>query len=140
MKNPPAAEGKAPAPVSTSSGVFVSTLSALKNGTFLVQADDALRELTSKVQQKQIKGKLTITLEVIPNGVGVGEVPLLKVVPDCSITPPKEKAKGETFFADDDNNLTRRHPGQGEMKLTLVSEATGAAPGVAAAQAAAGGK
>lgn len=136
MKNTPSVESKAPAPVSTSSGVFVSTLSALKNGTFLVQTDDALRELTAKVQQKQIKGKLTITLEVIPNGTGVGDVPLLKVVPDCTITAPKEKAKGETFFADDENNLTRRHPGQGEIKLELVRDDRAPA-GVAAAQAAA---
>jgi hypothetical protein len=103
-------------------------MSALKSGTFLVQCDDALRELTAKVQQKQVKGKLTITLEIVPNGQGVGDVPLLKVVPDCTITAPKEKAKGETFFADDDNNLTRRHPGQGEMKLTLVSDQSKPAP------------
>ncbi len=119
-KNSP--EPKAPAPVAVSSGVLVSTLSALKQGTFLIGADDSLRELTSKVKAKGIKGKLTITIEVIPNGVGVGEVPLLKVVADCTVTAPKEKAKGETFFADDNDNLTRRHPGQGEMKLTLVGD------------------
>jgi hypothetical protein len=128
-------EPKSPSPVAVSSGVFVSTLAALKGGSFLVSADDALRELTSKVQKQQLKGKLTITLEIVPNGSGVGDVPLLKVVPDISVASPKPKAKGETFFADEDSNLTRRHPGQAEMKLTLVNvrdepkaEASTAAP------------
>lgn len=58
-------------PRAVSSGVFISTLSALKKGGLLVQADDALRELTAKVQKQQIKGKLTLTLEIAPNGTGV---------------------------------------------------------------------
>lgn len=111
---------KVPSPVAVSSGVFISTLSALKSGGLLVQADDALRELTAKVQKQQIKGKLTLTLEIVPNGTGVGDIPLLRVIPDISVTAPKLKAKGETFFADEENNLTRRHPGQADLKLEVV--------------------
>lgn len=126
-------EPKAPAPVAASSGVFVSTLAALSHGQSLVDLDDALRELTRQVQIKGAKGKLVYTIEVVPNGNGVGDIPLFRVVDDLKVSLPKTKRNGETFFADDDNNLTRRHPGQAEMKLTLVPAVKPAAPGVAAA-------
>lgn len=129
------ADPKAPAPVAASSGVFVSTLAALAHGQSLVNLDDALRELTRQVLEKGAKGKLVYTVGIVPNGNGVGDIPLLRVVDDIKVALPKTKANGETFFADKDHNLTRRHPGQAEMKLTLVPTDRPAAtpPGVAKA-------
>ena len=102
------------------SGVFVNTLGALDHGQSLIDLDDALRDLVRQVQEKGTKGKLTYTVEVIPNGIGVGDVPLLRVLDDLKVSPPKTKRAGETFFVDDHHNLTRRHPGQQDMKLELV--------------------
>lgn len=132
--SPSPTEPKAPAPVATSSGVFVSTLAALDHGQSLVDLDDALRDLTRRVQEMGVKGKLTYTVEVIPNGVGVGDIPLFRVVDDLKVSLPKKKRSGQTFFADEENNLTRRHPGQAEMKLTLVPAGKPAQGMAAAAQ------
>lgn len=124
--------------VATSSGVFVSTLAALDHGQSLIELDDALRELVKQVQEKGVKGKLVYTLEVIPNGVGVGDVPLFRVVDDLKVNPPKLKGTGQTFFADQDNNLTRRHPGQEEIRLEVVKDASAPAPKLSEAKAAQG--
>lgn len=111
-------------PPSTPTGVFVSTLTALKNGQFGDQLDDALREVTAAVLKVGAKGSVTIKLSLSPNGVGAGDVPLLKLVPKISKSIPEKPETSQSFFADEDNNLSRRHPGQGEMKLELVSDRT----------------
>lgn len=109
-------------PNAAPSGVFVSNLCAFKKGDFIIEVDDALRELTEKCTKLVKKGKLTVTLEIKPNGVGVGDVPLFKLKPSVSITAPKADEKEETFFVDKDNNLTRRFPGQTEISLQLVPD------------------
>jgi hypothetical protein len=110
-KNPP------PAP----SGVFVSTLAA--NPRLLAELDDQLREVTRLCQEKGAMSRLTLTLEVHPNGLGSGDVPLFRLVDDVAITPPKKKKRtGQVYFVDGDNNLTRRHPGQGEITLVEVAK------------------
>lgn len=107
-------------PPSAPSGVFVSTITALQNGTFGDQLDDALREVTAAVLKVGTKGSVTIKLSLAPNGVGAGDVPLIKLVPKISKNVPEKPAMSQAFYADEDNNLSRRHPGQGEMKLELV--------------------
>lgn len=106
----------------TPSGVFVSTLSAMHGGNVLTDLDDTLREVTKAVNDAQKKGKLILTLTVIPNGLGVGEVPLFKVEENVKATLPKKPRQGQSFFADEDSNLTRRNPNQKDMNLTLVSD------------------
>lgn len=101
------------------SGVFVSTLAAMHSGKVLADLDDAIREVTKHVNESQLKGKLTLTLTIIPNGTGVGETPLFKVEDAVKVTLPKKPRVGQTFFVDADSNLTRRNPDQKEM--TLVS-------------------
>jgi hypothetical protein len=127
----------APAPIPPS-GVFVSTLTA--NPRLVTELDDLLREATRLTQEKGGMSKLTLTLEVHPNGLGSGDVPLFRLVDDAFVTPPKKKKRtGQVYFVDEDHNLTRRHPGQGE--ITLVEVAAPALPevgaGVTAARAAA---
>lgn len=105
---------------SAPSGVFVSTLSAMHSGKVLADLDDAMREVTRHVQSAQAKGKLTLTLSIVPNGTGAGETPLFKVEDSVKVTLPKKPRVGQTFFADDDSNLTRRNPHQDEMKLVSL--------------------
>lgn len=102
------------------SGVFVSTLSAMHSGKVLADLDDAMREVTKHVQTAQAKGKLTLTLSIVPNGTGAGETPLFKVEDSVKVTLPKKPRVGQTFFADDENNLTRRNPHQDEMQLVSI--------------------
>jgi hypothetical protein len=96
--------------------------------------DDALREVTRHVATSQAKGKLVLELTITPNGTGVGEVPLFKVDDNVKVTLPKKKRLSQSFFADEESNLTRRNPNQDEMKLTVVSDNPGAkAPALKAA-------
>ena len=110
----------APAP-NPPSGVFVSTLTA--NPRLVSELDDLIREATRLCEEKGAMSKLTLVLEVHPNGLGSGDVPLFRLVDDAFVTPPKKKKRtGQVYFVDQDHNLTRRHPGQGEITLVEVSK------------------
>lgn len=104
----------------TSSGVFASTLSAMHNGKVLADLDDALRECTRQVGSTQKKGRVTLHLTIVPNGVGQGDTPLYKVEDDIKVTLPKKSRQPSVFFADDDSNLTRRNPKQEEISFKSV--------------------
>lgn len=104
------------------SGSFLATVVTLKTGLFLAEIDDALREVTEAVFKTKLKGKVTITMEIIPNGVGLGDMPVFKLKPDVDKTVPKLPEQGQTFFVDEQFNLMRRHPGQLEdPRLTVVA-------------------
>jgi len=102
----------------------------MHSGKVLADLDEAMREVTKHVNESQKKGKLTLTLTIVPNGTGVGETPLFKVEDSVKVTLPKKPRVGQTFFADEENNLTRRNPHQGEIQLVSVDggKATAAAP------------
>lgn len=109
-------------PSAAPSGVFISTLTA--NPRLLTELDDQLREATRLCHEKGAMSRVTLALEVHPNGLGSGDVPLFRLVDDVTLTPPKKKKRtGQVFFVDDDHNLTRRHPGQEEIKLVEVARA-----------------
>lgn len=106
-------------PPNAPSGVFVSTLSAMHGGKVLEDLDDALRELTQGVNNAQKKGTITLELTVTPNGVGVGDTPLFKVKETIKVKKPVKPRQEQTFFADADNNLTRRNPHQEDIRFTV---------------------
>lgn len=115
--NSPPPNPNAPA---IAAGVFVSTITALKNGSFVNQLDDALRSVTAAVADLKKKGAVVLMLEIEPNGVGPGDVPLFRVRPSVIPKPPKLPEPAQTFFADDYHNLSRRFPGQIDMRLDVV--------------------
>lgn len=102
-------------PDDRASGVFASTLTALYGGSLLTKLDDAIRELTESVGANQAKGELVLKLTIAPAGQGVGDTPLYKVVDEVKVTLPRAKSKGQTFFADEHGNLSRRSPNQAEL-------------------------
>lgn len=116
------------------SGVFTSTVTTLKNGKFVGDLDEALRTVTEAVNRVQKAGSVTLTLEIRPNGLGVGDTPLFQVVADIKNKIPKKKETGQSFFADDDHNLTRRNPNQDEVKFREVDGDDDEIPAAAPAQ------
>lgn len=102
-------------------GVFVSTMSVIKNGQTLARLEDYMREVTKAVQDTQRAGSVTLNISIEPNGLGVGEQPLYKITATPSRKVPEHPEKGQSFFADEEGNLTRRNPQQAEMKLSVVS-------------------
>ncbi len=118
-------------PADGANGLFASVMAALNGGATLTELDDSLRQVTEAVGRLSQKGKLTLELTIAPAGTGVGDVPLYSVVADVTTKAPRVARKAQTFFADENNNLTRRSPKQTEMRLHAVetpSSATKAAP------------
>lgn len=101
-------------------GVFGSTIAAMNDGKVLADLDEALREVTKSALQAGAKAKLTLELTVMPNGNGVGDTPLIKIVDKIKTTCPKpQRDKEPVFFADDSFNPTRRNPNQESLKLEV---------------------
>lgn len=121
-------------PSAGATGVFISTLTAMNDGKVLSDLDDALRECTRSALQASAKAKVTLELTVIPNGTGIGDTPLVKIVDKIKTSCPKPaRDKAPVFFADEHFNPNRRAPGQETLKLT---ELTGGAAGPVGVQAA----
>jgi hypothetical protein len=103
------------------SGVFVNSIASMNNGEVVNDIDDALRQAVRAALTTAKKSRVTIKLEIVPAGEGVGGTPLFKVVDDIEVKLPKKpRSKSPVFFADDDCNLTRRNPKQDEMRLEAI--------------------
>ncbi|GEM_PF-3728967 len=102
------------------SGVFLATIAAMNSGTVMNDLDDALREATKHAQDAGAKAKLTLELTIIPNGLGAGDTPLLKVVDKIKVSLPKKPRQPSVFFADEESNLTRRNPNQEDMRFASI--------------------
>ena len=103
------------------SGVFVNSIASMNNGEVVNDIDDALRQAVRASLATAKKSRVTIKLDIVPAGEGVGGTPLFKVVDDIELKlPKKQRSKSPVFFADDDCNLTRRNPKQEEMRLEAI--------------------
>lgn len=109
-----------PAASPNASGVFISTVASMHSGKVLEDLDDAIREVVRSVQASGSKGKLSLEIVIVPNGVGVGETPLFRLEDKIKVSLPKKPRTPSVFFADEDSNLTRRNPRQDEMKLVTM--------------------
>lgn len=89
----------------------------MHNGKTSNDLDDALREVVAGVVASNQKGKVTLSLIIEPGGSGVGETPLYTVDADIAVRVPKKRRQKQSFFVDEHNNLTRREPGQTEMRM-----------------------
>ena len=102
------------------SGVFVNSIASMNNGEVVNDIDDALRQAVRASLATAKKSRVSIKLDIVPAGEGIGGTPLFKVVDDIEVKLPKKaRSKSPVFFADDDCNLTRRNPKQEEMRLEV---------------------
>jgi hypothetical protein len=101
-------------------GVFLDTLRTMGGGRTLLKLEDALREATKAAREAGAKSKINIELIITPNGNGVGETPLFKVTGKVKRTLPEIPDPASNYYADENDNLTRRNPHQDEMKLTAL--------------------
>lgn len=113
--NPPATTAPA------LSGVFLNSIATMNDGDVVNDIDDALRQAVRAALTTAKKARVTIKLDIVPAGDGVGGTPLFKVIDDIEVKlPKKSRTKAPVFFADDDCNLTRRNPKQEEMRLEAI--------------------
>jgi hypothetical protein len=117
----PATATTAPADTTALSGVFIKSIATMNNGEVVNDIDDALRQCVRAAQAAGKKARVTIKLDIVPAGDGVGGTPLFKIVDEIDVKLPKKaRTKSPLFFADDDCNLTRRNPKQEEMRLEAI--------------------
>ena len=89
----------------TGNSHFLMALGRAGAGGVVETADEVLREVVSAVLKTGKKGKVSITMNVAPNG-DKG----LEVSCDVSATAPRMSFGKSFFFGDEDNNLTRESP------------------------------
>jgi hypothetical protein len=101
-------------------GVFLSTVSTMGGGRTLEKLEDAMREATRAAREAGTKSKVSLELTIAPSGEGVGGTPLFKVTGKVKKTLPEKPEPASNFFADENDNLSRRNPAQEEMKLGVM--------------------
>ena len=90
---------------------IIEVISAQRKGRCLVEAQQQLQELVKACADTGKKGKLTITLEVIPAEIGT-----VVVRDDVTAKLPKPERSSTSFYADEQGALHREDPRQPEFE------------------------
>ena len=96
---------------------FVAVLTQLRRGSAVVDASEGLAEMVKAVRETGKKGKLTITITVVPLNKGDA----VDLVDEVNVKLPKPNRGSSLFFSADDGTLLRNDPRQGELKLTVLA-------------------
>ena len=96
---------------------FVAVLNQLHRGSAVADASDALAEVVRAVRENGKKGKLSLTITVVPLSKGDA----VDLVCEVTTKTPKPNKGSSLFFVADDGTLLRNDPRQGELKLTVLS-------------------
>lgn len=118
---PPTASSIAKPEKETSNGYFVHVAENIMtpDGTpILVELDKALAEVTAKVMEIGKEGSVVLSISILPWGMDKGDVPTFIVKGEVIPKKPKRKAKGQTFFLDDQGALSRQNANQ--MRLGSI--------------------
>ena len=95
---------------------FVAVLTQLHRGTAVADASEGLAEVVRAVRENGKKGKLTLTIAVVPLSKGDA----VDLVCEVTTKTPKPNKGSSLFFVADDGTLVRNDPRQGELKLTVL--------------------
>lgn len=96
---------------------FAQFLQEARKGGLHSELSDELAELVQSCVETGKKGKLVLTVAVVPAKDEDGTV---QITDDVKVTVPKPDARPSVFFADDHGNLSRTNPRQGELPLREV--------------------
>jgi len=96
---------------------FVAVLNQLHRGSAVADASDALAEVVKAVRENGKKGKLSLTITVVPLSKGDA----VDLVCEVAVKVPKPNKGSSLFFVADDGTLLRNDPRQGELKLTVLA-------------------
>lgn len=85
---------------------FVQMLGQLREGGFVTELTEKIGQTIAAVKRTGKKGKLTITLDVLPDDTG--EVRTVDILPDAKTKLPERKKGATTFFVVGEQSLDRR--------------------------------
>lgn len=116
---------------------ITNILGDIRGGVFANEASDRLSELVERIQESGKKGKIQISLELIPSGAGNR---IITVKPTCVVKmPPKPETEEPAIFFAERGDLHRNDPNQKQLDLDRkrderdASSKTGIAPVAAGA-------
>ena len=106
---------------------ILGLLSEFNKGRFLIDAGKMTQEVIDACADTNLKGKITIVLEVKPVGRDrdTQRVNQVEVLPSVTITKPKHPNKAKFFFLKEDNTLTVNDPEQEEMQFEEEKQTNG---------------
>lgn len=84
---------------------FVQMLAQLRDGGFITECTEKIGQVIAAVKRTGSKGKLTISLDVLPDDKG--EVRTVDILPDAKPKLPERKKKATTFFVVGEQSLSR---------------------------------
>lgn len=95
----------------------IETLANLNRGNFLIECGRKMAELVEAAGRTRKKGKIVITLELLPTGISptTGQVNQFEISPVVEIKKPEITQPGSIFFCDESGRLTRDDPDQMQM-------------------------
>lgn len=88
---------------------FSAFLAEHRNGRTDAELADHLRDLIAGVKDTEKAGKLTLVVNVKPNGRGGGSV---TVSTSVKVSSPEAAPEASLYYVDDNHNLSRRDPRQ----------------------------
>jgi hypothetical protein len=103
----------------------VGVMAECNRGNFLIECGRQLQELTDGIIRTGKKGKLTITLELIPAGICDGRINQFEITPMVTIKEPQPSQGSSIFFVSEDNHLTRDDPNQEQLDFEKEKETNG---------------
>lgn len=88
---------------------FIGFLQSNRRGEIPAEADAAMTDILTALREHGGKAKLTLTLNYSFTKAGQ-----IEIKPDLKIEKPRRAMSSGLYFADDDGNLTRTDPNQGD--------------------------
>jgi len=104
---------------------ITNVLGEIRGGVFANEVSQQLSDLVERIQESGKKGKISITLELIPSG---SQNRIITVKPACVLKmPAKPEVEEPTVFFAQRGDLLRQDPNQGKLELDRMREERDAA-------------
>lgn len=108
------------------SNQFLTTLQKHRSGGLLADASTKLAELVAGVHATGKRGRMTITLSVVPASAGQS---CITFHDDIKTQVPRQPMPSSLWFTQPDGSLVKENPAQAEMApIVAMAEASTAAP------------
>lgn len=96
---------------------FSEVIAEYGHGRLMERLSDKLAEVVAAVGETNLKGTLTLKLNVEPSGEGA-----FTLSAEVTHKVPERGVGQAIFYADGEGNLSRRDPRQSELPLRAVSD------------------
>jgi hypothetical protein len=99
---------------------FIGFLQSNRRGEIPSEADAAMTDILSALRQHGGKAKMTLTLNFSFTKSGQ-----IEIKPDLKVEKPRRAMSSGLYFSDDDGNLTRTDPNQGDWVDDITARREG---------------